>query len=98
MDGKRLLVVLLVLAVLADLVLNLLPHFLVLIYLPSPGLLQLVDFLGDLGHARLEVLSQLGALLPLFVHHLLVLQVQVMVLLEDGGAEKLQGFPLLDVA
>ena len=97
MDGKRLLVMFLVLAVLTDLVLNLLTHFLVLLDLSGPSLFQLVDLFGDLGHAGLEVLGEFGALLPLLVHHLFVLQVQVMVLLEDRGAKQLQSFPLLDV-
>ena len=77
------LVCFLVFAIFSDLVLDLLPDLLIPLHLLSACLLKIVDLLGDLLHALLEVFGQIGALLPFFIKHLLVLQVQVMILFEN---------------
>ena len=77
------LVLLLVLAVLGYLILDFLAHFLILLDLLGSRLLEIVDLLRHLSHSLLEVLSQVRSHLSLLIQHLLMLQVQVMVLFED---------------
>lgn len=98
MSPHLFLVMLLMLAILFDLRLDLLPDILVTLDFLSARLSQLIDLLSHFRHALLEIISQIGPQLPLLVKHRLVLQVKVVILLEDGGAEKFESFPLLDRA
>ena len=61
-----------------------------------PLLFDLLDGPCDALHALLEVSCQCLALLSLLVEHLLVLEVHVVVLVEDGGAHELQSLPYFD--
>ena len=83
-------------AIFSDLVLDLLSDVLIPLHFLRACLLEIVDLLGDLLHALLEVFGQIGALLPFFIKHLLVLQVQVMILLKNRRAEHLQCLALFN--
>ena len=96
MSPHLFLVMLLMFAILLNLRLDLLPDILVALDFFSARLAQLIDLLGHLRHALLKIVCQIGTQLPLLVKHRLMLQVKVVILLEDGGAEKFESFPLLD--
>ena len=64
-----------------DLILDFLPHSLVIFNLLRTSFLQIVDFLSNLSHSLLEVFCQICSLFALFIQHCFMLQVQVMILL-----------------
>ena len=70
-------------AVFINLSLYFLAHRVVFLDFSVPCVLQIVDLLGNLSHSLLEIFGQLRALQTLVVQHLLVFQVQVVVLFED---------------
>ena len=82
------LVMLFMLAISLDLLLDFLSDVLVAFDFLRTCISQVVNFSGNLGHALLEVLGQIRSLLSLLIKHRLVLQVQVMILFEDGRAEE----------
>ena len=95
MRAHLFLVVLLMFTIVFDLLLDFLSDVLILLDFLGASIPQIVDLLRHLSHPLLEVFGQVGAQLPLLVEHRLVLQIQVVVLLEDGGAEEFESFPLL---
>ncbi len=81
------------LLVFSDLLLNLVSHGLVFFNFSDSSVFEVIDFFLDLKHSILEVFGEICSVLFLLVQHRLVFQVQVMVLLKDGGAECLKCFP-----
>jgi hypothetical protein len=96
MSAHLFLVMLFMLAICLHLTLDLLSDLLVSFDLFCSRVPQLIDLFSDLGHALLEILCQIGTELSFFIKHGLVLQVQVMILFEYGGAKEFESFPFLD--
>jgi len=88
MSSHLFLVILLMLAITLHLNLNLLSYVLIVLNLLRARISQVVDLSGNLGHTTLEVLCKVRPLLPFLIQHRLVLQVQVVILFKDRGAEK----------
>lgn len=82
--------------VLFDLLLNFLADLLVLTHFLNSSIFEFIDLLLDRAHTLLKLLRKVLAQLLLILEHRLVLQVQVVILLEDGFAEGFESLPLLD--
>ena len=67
----------------SNFILNLFTYRLITLKLFRSSILQVIDLEGDFGHALLEVFSKLRPKTALFIQHLLVIQVQVMILFKD---------------
>ena len=67
----------------SNFILNLFTYRLITLKLFRSRILQVIDLEGDFCHALLEVFSKLRPKTALFIQHLLVIQVQVMILFED---------------
>lgn len=79
-----------------DLLLDLSAYFLVPVDFNDARILQVVDFFLERAHPILETLAELCSQFLFLVEHCFVLQVEVMILLENGLAEALEHLPLLD--
>ena len=79
-----------------DLLLNLSAYFLVPIHLNYARILQVIDLFLKRAHSILETLAELCSQFLFFIEHFLMLQVEVVILLEDGLAETLEHLALLD--
>jgi hypothetical protein len=88
MQTHLFLVVFLVLAVGTYLLLDFLAHILVILDFTLARILQLTNHKRDFGHSFLKVFSELSSFCPLFIKHSLMLQVQLVILLEDGATEE----------
>ena len=79
-----------------DLLLDLSAYFLVPVDLNDARILQVVDFFLERAHPILETLAELCTQFLFLIEHFFVLQVEVMILLENGLAEAFEHLPLLD--